>query len=150
MHIRLLNKNFSNEKCFILLAPLCSSPPEVPVEGFLNISSPVHDVENVDTCQTDGEDLELVCPSFLNIYIRSATYGRKARVNTLCTGEKDPGPSKDCFDTEVLKKVRSECHGSFICKIGVTGSLADLSQTCSTNKKELSTSHTCGKHINNS
>ena len=106
----------------------------------------MNDVENVDTCQIDGEDLEIVCPSFLNIYIRSATYGRKAMINTICNGEKDPGPAEDCLDTEVLNKARSECHGSFACKIGVTGSLADLSMNCNTNKKELKTTHTCGNH----
>ena len=133
---------------FIVAAPLCIPPPDIPFEGFLNISSPVYDVENVDTCQIDGEDLEIVCPSFLNVYIRSASYGRKAKVNTVCTGVKDPGPAADCLDTEVLKKARSECHGRYTCNISVTGSLADLSLNCNTNKKELNITHTCGNYDN--
>ena len=149
MHHRYLNNEHPShdlQLTFIIAAPLCSPPPDVPFEGFLNISSPVHDVQNVDTCETDGEELEIVCPSFLNVYIRSATYGRKAHVNTVCTGEKDKGPAEDCLDTEVLKKAKSECHGKYTCTIGVSGSLADLSLTCNTNKKELNITHTCGKH----
>ena len=123
-------------------------PPEVPFEGFLNISSPVHEVDTVDTCQVDGEDLEIACPSFLNIFIQSATYGRVAGGKTVCTGEKDRGPSSDCLDTGVLDKVRGFCHGSYNCSIGVSHNIAvaDLSGTCNTNKKELNITHTCGKH----
>ena len=134
--------------CVISLSkgPLCVPTPEVPFDGFLNISSPVHDVEIVDTCQIDGENLYIVCPSFLNIFIRSATYGRKAKGKTVCTGAKDPGPAEDCLNTKVLSKARSLCHGNYSCSIEVSGSLADISQSCNTNAKELNTTHTCGKH----
>ena len=108
------------------------------------MSSPVHDVEHVDTCQVDGEDLEIVCPTFLSIHIRSATYGRKANTKTVCTGVKDAGPPVDCLDTTVLDQARSACHGNYSCSVGVAGSLADLSANCNTNKKELNITHTCG------
>ena len=126
--------------------PLCIPPPDAPFEGFINISSPVHDVEIIDACQVDGEDLEIVCPSFLNIHIRSATYGRKANTKTVCTGVKDRGPSEDCLDTEVLNTARSLCHGNYSCSIAVSGSLADLSLNCNTKKKELNITHTCGNN----
>ena len=133
---------------FLFPGPLCVPPPEVPYEGFLNISSPVHEVDTVDTCQVDGEDLEIACPSFLNIFVQSATYGRIAGGKTVCTGVKDRGPSSDCLDTGVLDKVRGFCHGSYNCSIGVSHNIAvaDLSGTCNTNKKELNITHTCGKH----
>ena len=129
------------------LAPICVPPPEPPFEGYLNVSSPVHDVVNVETCRTDGEDLELICPSFLTVYIRSALYGRKAEGSILCNGEKNIGPSNDCIDTGVLMNVRAECQGNYRCKIGVTGILANLSQDCNTITKELNVTHTCGKHL---
>ena len=128
-------------------APLCSPPPDVPLDGFLNISRPIHPVQNVDTCRTDAEDLVISCPSFLTIYIRAASYSRKAAVPTMCTGERDPGPAADCTDPDVVQKVRAECHGSHSCVLTVAGSLADLGQQCGPKKKELHTTHTCGNNI---
>ena len=131
----------------LLKGPICFSPPDIPFEGSLNISSPIHGVEQSDTCQVDAGELSLMCPSFLNIYVRSATYGRKALEKIMCNGEKDPAPFKDCLDTNVLTKVREACHGKFRCNVSVTGNLADLSATCNSNKKELKTNHTCSKFL---
>ena len=113
----------------------------------MNISSPIHEIEEIDTCDVDGGHSNLTCPSFLKIYIRHTIYGRKAQKSEICTGEKDPAPSEDCLDTDVLTKAQHLCHGKSRCSIGVSGSLADLSATCNSNRKELKINYTCGKYF---
>ena len=46
----------------------------------------------------------------------------------------------------MIKMIRSKCHGRYSCVLSVSDGLADLSLDCSTNKKELSITHTCGKN----
>ena len=129
--------NYLHNVTLVISAPICSPPPAIPTDGFLNISHPVHDVQNIHSCMTDGKNLSISCPSFLNIYIRSAIYVIKAKVL---------GPEEDCLDTDVIKMIRSKCHGRYSCVLSVSDGLADLSLDCSTNKKELSITHTCGKN----
>ena len=119
-----------------IAAPMCSPPPAIPIDGFLNISHPVHDVQNVHSGITDGKNLSISCPSFLDIYIRSASYGEKSNVAE---------PDQDCLDTDVIKMTRSKCHGSYRCGLSFSG-LADLSLDCNTKRKELNITHTCGKN----
>ena len=104
----------------------------------------MYEVHSIDACQIDGEVLDIVCPSFLRVYVRSATYGRKAKTTHVCTGLKDPGPSQDCLDSNVLNEIRTECHSLYSCSHTVAGNLADLSATCNTIRKELNVTYTCG------
>ena len=53
-----------------LYNPVCPEPPLVPFEGSLNISRPNLPVHSSTKCQVDGNDLSLVCPSFLKIHVK--------------------------------------------------------------------------------
>ena len=127
--------NYLHNVTLVISAPICSPPPAIPTDGFLHISSPLHDVQNIHSWMTDGKNLSISCPSFLNIYIRSASYGIKAKADTVFTSEKDPEPYEDCLDLDVIKKIRSKCHGSYHCVLSESGDLADLSHDCNSNKK---------------
>lgn len=130
-----------------LYSPLCPEPPAVPFEGYLNISAPYLEAKVSETCQTDGSDLHLVCPSFLRLDIVHAVYGRLGgSTRRVCTGQKNTGPSSDCFveNGEILEQVRAECQGQMECSLPVGGYLTDLSSGCNTNMKELNVTYSCG------
>ena len=62
------------ERC--LIGPTCVDPPETPFEGDVTITPKVMEVEIEEKCVVQGEDLKIKCPSFQQIYIVAASYGR--------------------------------------------------------------------------
>lgn len=90
--------------------------------------------------------LTLTCPSFLSVYITAATYGRERGKDQLCGVEKDRPPADDCLSTEVLERLRQQCLGLANCTITATEGMVDLGDTCTRQKKELKTNHTCGEN----
>ena len=63
------------ENC--LLGSYCEQPPEAPYEGSITITPKVMQLETEKQCAVDGAMLDIKCPSFQQIYILGATYGRE-------------------------------------------------------------------------
>ena len=134
-----------------LQAPLCPKPPDIPFEGFRDFVPNVLGMESVKSCVLGGETVELMCHTFLTVYVETASFGREA-VNDreLCDGvkEKDRGsPGGDCLETvKTIDLARTLCHGKSSCSIPAEYGLANFTG-CMPNdlKRELRTSHICGK-----
>ena len=60
-----------------LLGTICEDPPIVPDEGTLTVTPKVMEVEIEEKCTVDGSVLDIKCPSFQQIYILGASYGRE-------------------------------------------------------------------------
>lgn len=140
-------------------APLCPKPPEIPVEGpsvgMIEFDPIVFDQPTEKTCAIQEENLELKCPSFLQIYIPHATFGRGYNESSsvgkmMCDGDKpddnQAAPSANCQETDsVLLEAQTLCHGKPSCSIPISTSMATLDVACKFLKKELRTEHICGE-----
>ena len=62
------------ERC--LIGPTCVDPPNAPFEGTVTVIPKVMEVEIEEKCAVDGHQLEVKCPSFQQIYVVEASYGR--------------------------------------------------------------------------
>jgi hypothetical protein len=72
---------------FVIPAPLCPTPPLPPPDGFLINNPKVFGPEIGRVCGVNSQQTYIKCPSFLNIYIQSATIGRNPASGTvLCNG----------------------------------------------------------------
>ena len=134
--------------------PVCPAPPGVPLDGQLTVVPAVLPVKETTSCVVAGARvstvagpslLSLTCPSFLSVYITTATYGREKGEDQLCSGEKDRPPAEDCLSTEVVDRLRQQCLGLDNCTLTATEGMVDLGDTCTRQKKELKTNHTCGE-----
>jgi hypothetical protein len=66
-------------------APLCPVPPQPPTDGSIVNNPIVFETEREYACAVNYEALRMKCPSFLNIYIKTATIGRNPALGkTLC------------------------------------------------------------------
>ena len=63
------------ENC--LLGTYCEQPPTTPYEGTMTITPKVMQLETEELCAVDGAVLEIKCPSFQQIYVLGASYGRE-------------------------------------------------------------------------
>ena len=63
------------ENC--VLGSYCEQPPEAPFEGSIKITPKVMELEPKKLCAVDGASLEIKCPSFQQIFIFGASYGRE-------------------------------------------------------------------------
>ena len=61
-----------------LRGPLCDLPPEIPQEGTRLIIPKVMELEIPNICGAEATNILIKCPSFQQIYIKEAQYGRKA------------------------------------------------------------------------
>jgi hypothetical protein len=127
----------------------------VPEEGILEFDPIVYEQETVETCAITNDKLDLKCPSFLQVYIPSATFGRAYNESSsigkqLCDGKK-PADSmapqgSDCIeDSASLLATQTLCHGRGSCSVPVEPDMAVLGASCALLKKELRTEHICGK-----
>lgn len=137
-----------------LQAPLCPKPPDVPLEGVIDFVPNIFEMEPESSCALVGETVTLKCHSFLSVYVQSTSFGRTgSNARELCDGGKDPDrvePGKDCLEKEdVLQQVRTLCHGKPGCSVPVEHTMADFTGCMAADlKRELRTSHICGKlHI---
>ena len=148
-----VKKSFRPCDKFLLLAPLCPTPPDVPEEGVREFEPLVFDQEVESSCAIEGETLTLQCHSFLTVYVQKASYGRNADNGgrSLCNGTKgedteEVTADQDCLDEAgITAEVRTACLGRTSCSSSVTEELASLGATCDGLKRELRTSHICGK-----
>ena len=131
-----------------LEAPLCPTPPEVPLEGVRDFKTKVVERQASEACGVDGEPIDIQCHSFLSIYIRTAYFGRyRANVRNLCNGKMgtDSGtaPLADCIEHGVNKTLRDNCHGEFNCTTIVPSDAFDLGQDCEGKRREVNFTYIC-------
>ena len=113
----------------------------------------VFDQEVEYSCAIEGETLTLQCHSFLTVYVQKASYGRDADNGgrNLCNGtkgedSKEVTAAQDCLDeVGITAEVRKACQGRSSCSSSVPEDLASLGAACDGLKRELRTSHICGK-----
>ena len=60
-----------------LLGTSCEEPPAVPYEGTMTVTPLIMKVETEEICAVDGSMLHIKCPSFQQIYVLGASYGRE-------------------------------------------------------------------------
>ena len=131
-----------------LEAPLCPTPPEKPVDGVREYRVRVRERPVSEGCGVDGEEINIVCHSFLNVYIRTAYFGRyRANVRNLCNGEKgqDSGtaPLTDCIEHGVNQTLRDNCHGQYNCTTVIPYDAFDLGQDCEGKRREVNYTYFC-------
>lgn len=63
------------ENC--VLGSYCEQPPEAPFEGRITVTPKIMQLEPEKLCGVDGANIEIKCPTFQQIYIISASYGRE-------------------------------------------------------------------------
>ena len=63
------------ENC--LLGSYCEPPPEAPFEGSIAVTPKVMELETEKLCAVDGTELSIKCPSFQQIFVFGASYGRE-------------------------------------------------------------------------
>ena len=127
----------------------------MPEEGTVVFDPIVYEQKTVETCSIQGENVEIKCHTFLQVYIPSTTFGRRFNETSsvgkmLCDGAKpadNQAPqSSDCLEETVgLLEAQTLCHGHSTCSIPVAPDMATLGSTCSLLKKELRTRHICGE-----
>ena len=92
----------SSKDTSFLSAPVCPEPPPPPFEGLVVNVPIVYPIIQHESCNVDGSLVNMICPSFLTIYIRSGYYGRVKGSSLLCTGQKDSVTlMDDCLTMEV-------------------------------------------------
>ena len=130
-------------------APLCPKPPDVKDDGVREyVPIPIPPTPEI-TCALSSEDVELVCPSFLKMYITKLTYGRDASSEkVLCDGDKPNDlqkPHSDCFNetfnTELRDEIALECHGGYSCSVNIP--TVPLNPACDGMKRETRIEHIC-------
>lgn len=134
-----------------LLAPMCSDPPPVPIEGVRELINLPLPVDKFHQCSINDETLVLQCDSFLNVFVTNVTYGReKTNGLTLCDGDFQPDiakPSMDCFDDsrnqEMRENLRNECNGLHECRYLVP--TLPLPSACDGKRREVRVEYLCGK-----
>ena len=132
-----------------MLAPLCPKPPSIPLEGTREYLPKVFELEPSNICSIHGEVVDLKCHTFLSIYIKSATFGRKfSDQKELCGGDKEAdtkGPDADCVEHKtVTQKTRDACHGKSSCVVSVEPDMSQLGSACDGLKREFNLNFTCG------
>ena len=55
---------------YLISAPLCPPPPEIPFEGKVTNDPIVFEMTDSNSCGVDGKDFSINCFSFMNIYAR--------------------------------------------------------------------------------
>ena len=134
-----------------LLAPLCPKPPESPADGVKEYLPLAIGQEPETACALNSEDLQLKCFSFLDIFVRSITYGRNAtKGKELCDGDK-PKDSKaaqlncynETFHQELLYELELACHANFNCSLTIP--TVPLDPVCDGLKREARVEYICGK-----
>ena len=114
-------------------------------DGIREIKPKIFDMPLLEVCAVDGSDLNIKCPSFLNIYVKSASYGREFAVKEICTGEKDGNPEVTCLDTEVVHQIGPPSRGLWNVTAPVSPLLANLDSKCNPPmKRELKVQYLCG------
>ena len=81
------NKNHSETNVSIT-APQCPTPPPVPYEGKVTNNPVVFDLEKETSCGVDSKSFDISCFSFMSIYVQTAYFGRKKKLNKkqMCNG----------------------------------------------------------------
>ena len=140
------------------LGPACPKPPDAPNEGVRDYE-PIRFPQKVEkSCNLQEETMRIKCHSFLSIYIKQTSYGRKfANEKKLCDGQK-PDDVKGVIDeTNFCERPMgedfvSQCQGGDYCVIPVTGDMDsnwpktfDLS--CALLRKELRVEYICGEKL---
>jgi len=87
---KIISRSFLNSGTLIVIifsAPLCPTPPLPPTDGSV-VNNPLILGSVVgEVCGVNSQQTSMKCPSFLNIYIQSATIGRDpAQGKILCNG----------------------------------------------------------------
>jgi len=71
----------------MISAPLCPTPPLPPTDGSVVNNPKVIEPVIEEVCQVNSQQSNMKCPSFLSIYIQSATIGRDPAFGSiLCNG----------------------------------------------------------------
>ena len=133
------------------LAPLCPTPPDVKVEGIKEYNPLPIPMTPEKICTIDSENVDLKCPSFLDIYITKIVYGRNQSTGkVICDGEKPNDfqqPNGDCFDETYNNQLRLEmaeaCHGIHNCNYTIP--TVPLTSVCDGLKREVKIEYICGR-----
>ena len=57
---------------------MCPIPPEIPLDGKRLIIPQTMEVEITEACGAEETNMLMKCPSFQQLYIKEARYGREA------------------------------------------------------------------------
>ena len=60
-----------------VLGSYCEQPPDAPYEGSITVTPKIMQLEHQTLCAVDGTTVDIKCPTFQQIYIISASYGRE-------------------------------------------------------------------------
>ena len=128
--------------------PICPKAPNIPYEGSIQYLPQIFDVENRETCSVDGTSVELSCPLFLSVYVRSTVYGRTMEgANTLCNAKRDVAKLiGDCQLNQGTSLIQKQCNGKISCLVNITSNMTNWKNTCVDNHiNEMNITYTCGK-----
>lgn len=136
----------------ILSGPSCDLPPEAPTEGTKLYIPKIFSAEYEQRCAADGDTLEIICPSFMSVFIKNSSYGRsiESSKKEMCNGKKDSTlVVEDCqAENEVYSHLIGLCHGKSSCLIEISNNMTQFTAECLQNQtNELNILHSCGKAI---
>ena len=102
----------------------CPPPPPAPPGGDFSTLPPVPSVQTHTACNVQRGSIQMTCPSFLNIVIMKAVYGRLGGEEELCDGGRGRAPDQDCLTPLYLTPLQRLCQGQQECSWGVPLNLA--------------------------
>ncbi|NWQ74840.1 EVA1C protein, partial [Columbina picui] len=111
---------------------------------FLLVSFKCKPTEYKSKSACENQELKLHCQESKFLIIYSATYGRWAHEENVCSTEVERVPPFDCLSYTALEVLSKRCYGKQRCKILVTS--RDFGSPCLPGvTKYLNVSYACGK-----
>ena len=135
-----------------LLAPLCNKPPDAPDDGVREHWPMAIPLAPTEICALDSEDVQLLCHSFLSIYVDGVTYGRDSITGKeLCGGDKPNDfqslGSGTCYNETYNNQLKTElaleCHGAYNCSYHIE--TVPLTSDCNGLRREVKIQYMCGR-----
>ncbi|XP_047927328.2 protein eva-1 homolog C isoform X3 [Anser cygnoides] len=109
---------------------------------FLLVSFKCKPTEYKTKSACENQELKLHCQESKFLMIYSATYGRRAREESVCSTEAERVPPFDCLSYTALEVLSKRCYGKQRCKIIVTSQ--DFGSPCLPGvTKYLNVSYAC-------
>ena len=136
-------------KISFFTGPICPAAPEIPYEARAQYIPQIFEVENKQTCSVDRTVQELICPSFLSVYVRQTVYGRTLEgAKTLCNGNQDVAKLLgNCQLNKGTPSIQKHCNGRMSCTVNISHNITNWNDSCVENHvNEMNITYTCGKY----
>jgi hypothetical protein len=72
-----------------VIAPLCPTPPQPPQDGLVVNNPMIIETSSQEVCAVNSDPMSMKCPSFLSIYIKTASIGRDPALGKILCNRSD-------------------------------------------------------------